>query len=61
MLPYPFDTVQSSETSQSSSRPWEDPSRGHARNAMRLLLEMHEDFGSPTPPQGFQPFAKTRQ
>lgn len=40
------------------SRPWEDPSRTHARRAMKLLMQMHEDFGSPTPPAGFRPFGK---
>ncbi|PWN38837.1 mitochondrial carrier [Ceraceosorus guamensis] len=59
LLPYPFDSKQSAdlEKSAAAQRPWEDPSRTHARNAMRLLLDMHEDFGSPIPPQGFKPWS----
>jgi len=40
------------------SRPWEDPSRTHARNALKLLMNLHEDFGSPNAPAGFKPFGK---
>jgi solute carrier family 25 aspartate/glutamate transporter 12/13 len=52
VLPYPFDSKQKADT---DSRPWEDPSRQHARNAMRLLMQMHDDFGSATPPSGYKP------
>lgn len=55
-LPYPFDSKQKADTS--GYRPWEDPSRQHARNAMRLLMQMHDDFGSATPPSGYKPAAK---
>ncbi|PWN34839.1 mitochondrial carrier [Meira miltonrushii] len=50
-LPYPFDSKQKADPD--NSRPWEDPSRQHARNAMRLLMQLHDDFGSNTPPSGF--------
>lgn len=50
-LPYPFDSKQKADSD--NSRPWEDPSRQHARNAMRLLMQLHDDFGSNTPPSGF--------
>ena len=54
-LPYPFDSKQKADTS--GSRPWEDPSRQRARNAMKLLMQMHDDFGSATPPSGYKPVA----
>ncbi len=52
-LPYPFDSSQH-KIEAKHSRPWEDPAREHARRAIRLLLEMHEDFGSKQAPQGFK-------
>lgn len=59
LLPYPFDSKQKADTTSAAAnnRPWEDPSRQHARNAMRLLMQLHDDFGSPTPPSGFKPFS----
>lgn len=36
-LPYPFDSNQQ-PIADTDSRPWEDPARQHARNAMKLLM-----------------------
>lgn len=58
LLPYPFDSKQKA-SAYDNSRPWEDPSRQHARNAMRLLMQMHDDFGSATPPSGYTPPPET--
>lgn len=52
LLPYPFEgKVDQGETE--GMRPWEDPARQHARNAMKLLIKLHDDFGSATPPAGY--------
>ncbi|CAO1621451.1 unnamed protein product [Parajaminaea phylloscopi] len=51
-LPYPFDSPQK-QVESADSRPWEDPAREHARNAMKLLIKLHDDFGSATPPAGY--------
>lgn len=51
-LPYPFDSPQGS-VPDTDARPWEDPAREHARNAMKLLMKLHDDFGPSTAPEGF--------
>ncbi|PWZ01752.1 mitochondrial carrier [Testicularia cyperi] len=47
-LPYPFEDKQVADILRDGV-PGEDPSRTHARRALQLLLEMHEDFGRPPP------------
>jgi solute carrier family 25 aspartate/glutamate transporter 12/13 len=37
LLPYPFDSTQGN-LPDTDARPWEDPARQHARNAMKLLM-----------------------
>ncbi|SNX83708.1 related to calcium-binding mitochondrial carrier protein [Melanopsichium pennsylvanicum] len=48
-LPYPFEDQEVADV-LSDGVPGEDPSRTHARRALQLLIEMHEDFGRPPPP-----------
>ncbi|EST05704.1 Mitochondrial substrate/solute carrier [Kalmanozyma brasiliensis GHG001] len=47
-LPYPFEDKEVADILRDGV-PGEDPSRTHARRALQLLLEMHEDFGRPPP------------
>ncbi|GAC98922.1 hypothetical protein PHSY_006517 [Pseudozyma hubeiensis SY62] len=47
-LPYPFDKQEVGDIMRDGV-PGEDPSRTHARRALQLLLELHEDFGRPPP------------
>ncbi|KAN0060142.1 mitochondrial aspartate-glutamate transporter agc1 [Thecaphora frezii] len=49
LLPYPFEDKELPDTLRDGV-PGEDPSRTHARRALQLLLEMHEDFGRPSTP-----------
>lgn len=48
LLPYPFEDKALPDVLRDGV-PGEDPSRTHARRALQLLLEMHEDFGRPAP------------
>lgn len=45
-LPYPFEETEVVDIFRDGV-PGEDPLRTHARRALQLLLEMHEDFGRP--------------
>lgn len=47
-LPYPFEEQEVADILRDGV-PGEDPSRTHARRALQLLVEMHEDFGRPPP------------
>ncbi|EPQ30021.1 uncharacterized protein PFL1_02694 [Pseudozyma flocculosa PF-1] len=47
LLPYPFEDKDALPDTLRDGVPGEDPSRTHARRALQLLLEMHEDFGRP--------------
>ncbi|SPO32072.1 related to calcium-binding mitochondrial carrier protein [Ustilago trichophora] len=47
-LPYPFEEQEVADILRDGV-PGEDPSRTHARRALQLLIEMHEDFGRPPP------------
>lgn len=47
-FPYPFADKQVADILKDGV-PHEDPSRTHARRALQLLLEMHDDFGQPVP------------
>lgn len=53
LLPYPFEGNGDEGRDAEGGRPWEDPARQHARNAMKLLIKLHDDFGSNTPPAGY--------
>ncbi|TKY87655.1 hypothetical protein EX895_003236 [Sporisorium graminicola] len=45
-LPYPYEETEVADILRDGV-PGEDPSRTHARRALQLLIEMHEDFGRP--------------
>ncbi|KAK0519992.1 mitochondrial aspartate-glutamate transporter agc1 [Tilletia horrida] len=54
LVPYPFSKTGDKATIRhGDARPWEDPARQHARTALHLLSQMHEDFGNPTAPAGW--------
>lgn len=53
-LPYPFEEAEVPEIMHDGV-PGEDPSRTHARRALQLLVEMHEDFGRPPSPTSVLP------
>jgi len=55
LLPYPFASKSGDQATvrHGDARPWEDPARQHARTALHLLSQMHEDFGNPTAPAGW--------